>query len=75
MPKEPLNPKGKERSVATSTTMDVFRQHAEDIGFTTVTVPYAELYVASDRGSRGMERRQPNLKLPSFRDIIILFTV
>ncbi|HHX51591.1 MAG TPA: TRAP transporter substrate-binding protein DctP [Clostridia bacterium] len=71
MPKEPLNPKVKKEVLLRVPPMDVFRQHAEDIGFTTVTVPYAELYVALQTGvAEGWSGGNPILNYLSFRDII-----
>ncbi len=51
--------------------MDIFRQPMVDIGFRTVTIPYADLYTALQTGSAdGWSGGEASLNYLGFRDVI-----
>lgn len=63
---------GKDKGIVIrSSPNEIFRQWAEDMGFKTVTVPYAELSTALQTGvADGWTGGQPTVNYTSFRDII-----
>ncbi|MCP8616339.1 TRAP transporter substrate-binding protein DctP [Salirhabdus salicampi] len=54
--------------------LDVFQQPMKDIGFRTVTIPFADLYTALQTGSAdGWAGGEPSLNYFGFRDVINYF--
>ncbi len=71
---EPADPKVKKNVLLRVPPMDVFKLHAQDLGYTTVSVPYADLYTALQNGvAQGWSGGPPVLTWLSFRDVIKFF--
>ena len=65
------DPKAKKNVLLRVPPMDVFKLHADDLGYTTISVPYAELYTALQTGvAQGWSGGPPVLTYLSFRDVI-----
>jgi len=70
-PKDVLNPKVKKDLLLRVPPMDTFKIGAEDMGYTTVSIPYAELYTALQTGiAEGWTGGSPVHSYQGFRDVI-----
>ncbi|MEG6521025.1 TRAP transporter substrate-binding protein DctP [Desulfotomaculum sp. 1211_IL3151] len=71
MPTNLTDPTAKKNILLRVPPIDVFRQWAEDMNFTTVSVPYAELYTALQTGvADGWSGGPPVANYNGFRDVI-----
>jgi len=70
-PKDILNPKVKKDLLLRVPPMDTFKIGAEDMGYTTVSIPYAELYTALQTGiAEGWTGGSPVHSYQGFRDVL-----
>ena len=70
-PKEVLNPLVKKDLLLRVPPMDTFKIGADDMGYTTVSVPYAELYTALQTGiAEGWTGGAPPHSYQGFRDVL-----
>ncbi|ATW27023.1 TRAP transporter substrate-binding protein DctP [Candidatus Formimonas warabiya] len=74
MPQDPVNFNADKGLLVRVPPMDVFKLAAEDLGFRTTTIPYAETYSALQTGvADGWVGGPPNLNYMWFRDVIKVF--
>jgi TRAP-type C4-dicarboxylate transport system substrate-binding protein len=74
LPEEPANFNVDKGLLVRVPPMDVFKFGAEDLGFRTTTIPYAETYAALQTGvADGWVGGPPNLNYLWFRDVIDYF--
>ena len=70
-PKEILNPLVKKDLLLRVPPMDTFKIGADDMGYTTVSIPYAELYTALQTGiAEGWTGGAPPHSYQGFRDVL-----
>lgn len=71
MPNNPADPTAKKNLLVRVAPLEVYKLGAEDVGFTTTTIPYADLYTALQTGvADGWVGGTPTLNYQSFRDVI-----
>ncbi len=70
-PNEVLNPKVSKNLLLRVPPMDAFKVGAEDMGYTTISIPYAELYTALQTGvAEGWTGGSPVHSYQGFRDVL-----
>lgn len=70
-PKKPLDPKVKKGVLLRVPPMEPFKLNAEDLGFTTVSIPYADLFTAMQTGvCQGWCGGPAQINLKTFGDVI-----
>lgn len=71
MPANPADPTAKKNTMIRVAPIEVYKLGAEDMGFTTTTIPYADLYSALQTGvADGWVGGTAALNYQSFRDVI-----